>query len=159
MDNDPRLACPFCAQLGNDVQCIALAPQHTGGDVDVAATWVPVCADHLDGWFDDVTDDERLPIIPRDGVMLTPEQARSILAATREDNGDNRLTINYEVDGLDGALDSLDASLRALDAPELTTLIALRDDLMRRLEAQGGRGVELADEIDALNERIDQLES
>lgn len=113
---DPRLSCEICREPS-----IALAPRHTGGDVDVPAHWVPVCQSHLDRWFDDVTPDERLPVIPRFGLALFVDQARNLLAAICEDNGDFRESVNQEVDGLHESVFALEVGLRAYDNPATDT--------------------------------------
>jgi hypothetical protein len=108
-EEDPRLGCWFCGDPS-----VALAPRQSGGDEDVPAHWLPVCQDHVASWHDETDAAERLPIIPRFGVMLTNEQALAIYAAVRDDSGANRASLNYEVDGMDEALDSLAIGLRAM---------------------------------------------
>jgi hypothetical protein len=56
---DPRLCCEFCDE---PTRATMLAPQHTGGDVDRPAHWVPVCDEHFANWYADVGEDERLPV-------------------------------------------------------------------------------------------------
>lgn len=54
---DPRLSCWFDGKPATHV-----APRHSGGDVDVPAHWLPVCADHAEAWFHRTPEDERLPL-------------------------------------------------------------------------------------------------
>lgn len=70
---DHRHDCWFCGEAS-----VAIAPRHTGGDIDVPCHYVPVCQSHLDGWHADLPEDERLPVIPRDGVILSKEQAMAV---------------------------------------------------------------------------------
>lgn len=81
---DARLECWFCP----GVESVALAPRHSGGDEDVPAHWLPVCEEHLAGWFGRIENspipaDERLPLIPRDGIALTVSQAQELHARLR----------------------------------------------------------------------------
>lgn len=118
---DPRLTCEICREPS-----IALAPRHTGGDVDVPAHWVPVCQRHLDTWFEDVTPDERLPVIPRFGLALFADQARALFAT--KDAVKFALGRGYRapalvgvLPGLDESYDALEAGLRAYDDPATDT--------------------------------------
>lgn len=72
---DPRLACWFCGQ-----ESVALAPRHSGGDVNLPSHWLPICEDHIKGWKDEEDMGDGLPVIPRNGVALSKEQAESVLA-------------------------------------------------------------------------------
>lgn len=72
--DDARMECWFCP----GVQSVALAPRHTGGDEDRPAHWVPVCDRHYEQWHNEVDAAERLPIIPRVGVVLSVEQAGTL---------------------------------------------------------------------------------
>lgn len=110
---DPLFGCWFC---GNP--SVALAARYSGGDEDVPAHWLPVCATHLENWHADVPDEDSLPVIPREAVALTARQAHVILAAVLEDGGYLRECVNQEVDGLDDAIDALQSALRFIN-PEL----------------------------------------
>lgn len=107
---DPRLSCWF-----DGSPSVALAPRHSGGDVDRPAHWVPVCQHHADHWHDETDEAEHLPLIPRFGLALFTDQARALLAAICEDSGDFRDSVNQEVDGLHDAVSALVAGLRAYD--------------------------------------------
>lgn len=76
---DPRFACWFCGEAS-----VALAPTHSGGDEDVPAHWLPVCQSHRDQWHSGIDAAERMPIIPRDGVALSKDQAESASDAIQE---------------------------------------------------------------------------
>lgn len=56
---DPRFGCWFCG-----TQAIAIAPRHSGGDVDVPAHWLPVCQRHRDQWQNETDAAEIMPILP-----------------------------------------------------------------------------------------------
>ncbi len=59
---DPRLCCKFCLNWESKyVSATRIAPQHTGGDEDIPATWVPVCEEHYKDWDEGVADDDTLP--------------------------------------------------------------------------------------------------
>ena len=53
--------CKFCHKEGIEREADYIAGQHTGGDIDIPATWVPVCSMHFKGWFEGLTVKERLP--------------------------------------------------------------------------------------------------
>ena len=59
---DPRMCCKFCFKEDRLVPAIFLAPHHDGGDVDRPANWVPICDDHAQTWYDDTTEEEKLPM-------------------------------------------------------------------------------------------------
>lgn len=79
--HDPRLYCMFCwTNHGSPEPATVVAPQHTGGDTDKPAAWVPVCDTHFENWYDDVDADERLPafrLVP-DPVVLTLAEAQAV---------------------------------------------------------------------------------
>lgn len=75
---DHRLDCWFCGEPSS-----ALAPRHTGGDTDVPCHYVPVCVMHAAHWYDEVPEDDQLPMVPREGVILLPEQAEAALETLR----------------------------------------------------------------------------
>lgn len=59
-----------------------IAPQHTGGDTDEPATWIPVCAQVMHKWYENLQNDfrpieidDRLPNFSiKDGMLLTPKE-------------------------------------------------------------------------------------
>lgn len=107
---DPLFGCWFCG-----APSVAIAARYSGGDEDVPAHWLPVCATHLENWHADVPDEDSLPVIPREAVALTGQQARVILAAILEDGGYLRECVNQEVDGLDDAITALQSALRFIN--------------------------------------------
>lgn len=59
---DPRVCCQFCFKHGSKlVTATRIAPQHSGGDEDRPATWVPVCDPHHEHWYDDIDEERILP--------------------------------------------------------------------------------------------------
>lgn len=106
---DHRLDCWFCGEPS-----IAVAPRHTGGDIDLPCHFIPVCVEHAAGWYDDVPSGDELPMIPREGVFLPTVHAEALYAALRHDDDGDRLYVNREVDNLFDALDSISAGLRHL---------------------------------------------
>lgn len=111
-DPDPRLGCWFCA-----TPSVALAPRHTGGDLDLPSHWLPVCQDHLAVWFEEVPEDERLPVIPRFGVVLLRPQAEAVRDTLKYgmDNGKWRDDDADDAELID-AYDALEVGLANLPA-------------------------------------------
>lgn len=70
---DPRFGCWFCGD-----PCVAIAPRESSGNDSVPAHWLPVCGHHCEHWHDETDAAERMPIIPRDGVRLSREQAEVV---------------------------------------------------------------------------------
>jgi hypothetical protein len=59
-----EILCHFCDHnRGEDVPAVAIAGQWDGGDEGIDPKWMPVCAMHLDGWWEqsDADGDPRLP--------------------------------------------------------------------------------------------------
>jgi len=40
---------------------VFIAPQHTRGDIDQPATWIPVCENIMKNWYNEVPFKKRLP--------------------------------------------------------------------------------------------------
>lgn len=97
------------------VAAVALGGRHSGGDLDAPAHWLPICEACAKTWHDDVDEDERLPLIPRNGVALSAEQAEAVLAR-----------LSYYVENNDESVD--EAERDAYDALA-TGLRALNDQL------------------------------
>jgi hypothetical protein len=55
--DDARLTCWLDGE-----PAVAVAPRHSGGDIDCAAHWIPVCLNHALSWWDQTARDERLPM-------------------------------------------------------------------------------------------------
>jgi hypothetical protein len=80
---DPRLSCKFCfVNGGTVVMASRIAPQHSGGDEDKPAGWVPVCEAHYSDWYEEIDRDDRLPsfMVAADPIVLTRVQAEAVLA-------------------------------------------------------------------------------
>lgn len=103
---DPRLGCWFCGE-----EATALAPRHSGGDDDVPAHWLPVCEHHEAHWHNQAGAGERLPIIPRNGVALTVEQARALHAELRYDADNGNIEDEVALE----AYEAIETGLRALN--------------------------------------------
>lgn len=103
--DDPRFACWFCGDPS-----VAIAPRHSGGDLDVPAHWLPVCEHHCEHWHDEVDAAERMPIIPRNGVVLSKEQAETLYTDLRYDMDNGR----YDAATTE-AYDAIEAALRTLN--------------------------------------------
>lgn len=101
---DHRLDCWFCG-----APSIATAPQYVGGDIDIPCHFIPVCIDHAADWYEDIPDDEQIPMIPRDGVFLTREQAEAAYEVLNK-----HLTRDDEMHV--EAVHALGSGLRGLDA-------------------------------------------
>jgi hypothetical protein len=120
---DPIFGCWFCG-----TPSVALAARYSGGDEDIPAHWLPVCATHLKGWHDDVADEDALPVIPREGVGLTFPLVRALLAALLDDDGMTRDAVNDEVEDLDEAITALQVGLRFEPTPDSTPGMPGNDD-------------------------------
>lgn len=56
--------CCICWKAGNkSVSARYIAGRYAGGDEDVPAEWVPICAKHAKNWWED--GDERVPLNKR----------------------------------------------------------------------------------------------
>lgn len=107
---DPRLDCWFCP----GVTSVALAPRHSGGDEDCPAHWVPVCQRHMEQWHNEIDAEERLPIIPRNGVALSVKQAGEVTALF-----DYLATTDRWDDDLQDVAEAIETGLRALAQEEM----------------------------------------
>lgn len=75
------MLCGFCWNNHEEATpATFVAPQHTGGDTDKPAAWVPVCDMHFEDWYEDIDREDRLPafrLVP-DPVVLTLAEAQAV---------------------------------------------------------------------------------
>jgi hypothetical protein len=86
-DKPKHPLCQFCGQFtGEDdsvaTEAIAFAPQDAPANAVCEYTWVPVCADHLDGWYEESPGPGGMPPpfavgeeVGKSGWGLTEEEA------------------------------------------------------------------------------------
>lgn len=101
---DPRLCCHF----HRDRPATYVAAQHTGGDEDRPATWVPICDEHVATWYEDVPADEWLPIFPLAGLPVVEAQVVQRVEVLHERDPDSECNVRIWIDGVEAKVDYVD---------------------------------------------------